>query len=145
MRPSANWRQSESGSSSGDLTADDAPRAAGSAEVRARVGVGLAVGALTRTVTRAFPVVNVPFALMMFFSGAIYPLPKIKMFEISGHVVGLWDILPATHAVIALNKILSLGAGLGDVGWELGWLSALSALFFGAGVWIFHRMHLRAR
>lgn len=43
----------------------------------------------------------------------------------------------------ALNKIFTLGAGLGDVAFEMGALVLLSGLYFGLGVWLFQRMHLR--
>ena len=109
------------------------------------IGVGLVVACFARTVTRAFLVANLPFILLMFFSGSIFPMGKVALFEVAGHTVGLWDILPPTHAVVALNKILSLGAGFGDVLWELGWLLGLSAIYFGAGVWLFRRTHLRPR
>jgi hypothetical protein len=51
-------------------------------------------------------------------------------------------VLPPTHAVIALQKIFVLGAGLGDVAFELIALSGLSVVYFTAGVWLFKRMHL---
>jgi ABC-2 type transport system permease protein len=117
----------------------------GAATSLAVIGVGLVVACFARTVTRAFLVANLPFILLMFFSGSIFPMGKVALFEVAGHTVGLWDILPPTHAVVALNKILSLGAGFGDVLWELGWLLGLSAIYFGAGVWLFRRTHLRPR
>jgi hypothetical protein len=46
---------------------------------------------------------------------------------------------------LALNKVLSLGMGLGDVAFELIALLVLSALYFAAGVWLFQRMHLKAQ
>lgn len=36
-----------------------------------------------------------------------------------------------------------LGAGIGDVAYELAALVVLSGLYFGAGVWLFRRRHLR--
>ncbi|MCC6526872.1 MAG: ABC transporter permease [Polyangiaceae bacterium] len=108
------------------------------------IGVGLVVACFARTVTRAFLAANLPFMLLMFLSGAVFPLPKPVLFRTGAHAVGLFDFLPPTHAVVAFNKILSLGASFGDVAWELGWLTALSALYFAVGVWLFHRTHLRA-
>jgi ABC-2 type transport system permease protein len=108
------------------------------------VGVGLIVACFAKTVTRSFLVANAPFMLMMFFSGAIYPMAKVELFTVGTRTVGLWDILPPTHAVVALNKILSLGTGIGEVVYELVCLSVLSLLYFGVGVWLLHRTHLRA-
>jgi ABC-2 type transport system permease protein len=88
-------------------------------------------------------VANVPFILLMFFSGAIYPFPKVEVFEVGTRTVGLWDILPPTHAVVALNKILSLGSGLSDVIYELVSLLVLSVVYFAVGVFLLTRTHLR--
>jgi ABC-2 type transport system permease protein len=107
------------------------------------VGMGLVVACFARTVTQAFLVANFPLALLMFFSGAVYPIPKVALFSLGTIEVGAYDFLPAAHAVTALNKVLALGSGLGDVVYELSALVALSILYFAAGVWLFQRTHLR--
>jgi ABC-2 type transport system permease protein len=108
------------------------------------IGVGLVVASLSRTVAQAFVVANFPMVLLMFFSGAIYPFPRLELFQVGAVSVGVMDILPTTHAVVALNKIMTLGAGLGDVAYELIALVALSLVYFAVGVWLFQRQHLRA-
>ena len=108
------------------------------------IGLGMVVASLTRSVSQAFVVANFPLGLMMFFSGVIFPMPAVRLFTIAGHAVSPYDILPPTHAVVALNKILTLGASLGDVAYELTALIILSALYFFVGVWLFQRMHLRS-
>jgi hypothetical protein len=45
--------------------------------------------------------------------------------------------------VVALNKIFTLGAGFGEVTFELAALLLLTALYFGAGVWMFQRTQMR--
>ena len=77
-------------------------------------------------------------------SGSIFPLPSVSLFTIGGRAIGLYDILPPTHAVVALNKVLTLGAGLNDVIYELVALMVLSVLYFAIGVWLFNRIRLRA-
>jgi ABC-2 type transport system permease protein len=108
------------------------------------IGLGMVVASLTRSVSQAFVVANFPLALMMFFSGIIFPMPAVKLFSIAGHTISPYDILPPTHAVVALNKILTLGASLGEVAYELTALVILSVLYFLAGAWLFQRMHLRS-
>jgi ABC-2 type transport system permease protein len=71
-------------------------------------------------------------------------VPRVSLFSLGGRTIGLYDILPPTHAVVALNKVLTLGAGLGDVAYELTALLVLSVIYFAAGVWLFQRAHLRA-
>ena len=108
------------------------------------IGVGLIIACFSRTVTQAFLLANFPLAFFMFFSGAMFPVPRITVFSIGSQSVALFDVLPASHAVIALQKIFVLGAGLSDVAYELIALTVLSALYFAIGVWLFKRTQLRA-
>jgi ABC-2 type transport system permease protein len=109
------------------------------------VGAGLVVGALAKTVTQAFLLANFPLILFMFFSGAIFPIPRMTLFRVFGHAFGPYDLLPPTHAVVALGKVLTLGAGLGDVVFELAALAVLSLAYFALGVWLFKRRWLARR
>jgi ABC-2 type transport system permease protein len=107
------------------------------------IGVGMIVASFTRTVSQAFIVANFPMAMMMFFSGTIYPLPKVVVFSLGGREIGLYDILPPTHAVVALNKVFNLGTDLSQVTYEFSVLVFLSVVYFLIGVWMFKRFHLR--
>jgi ABC-2 type transport system permease protein len=108
------------------------------------IGVGLIVACFSRTVTQAFLLANFPLAFFMFFSGAMFPVPRLTVFWLGGQSVALFDVLPTSHAVIALQKIFVLGASLSDVLYELIALTALSGLYFAIGVWLFKRTQLRA-
>lgn len=107
------------------------------------VGVGLLVACFSRTVSEAFIYANFPLILLMFFTGAVFPIPPIPLFTIGGHTIALFDFLPPTHAVVALNKVLTLGAGITDVIYELTALFLLSVMYFAAGAWLFKRIHLK--
>jgi ABC-2 type transport system permease protein len=109
------------------------------------VGVGLLVACFSRTVTEAFLIANFPLVLLMFFSGSIFPIPRVPLFTIGERVIGLYDVLPPTHAVVALNKVLTLGAGLQDVAYELVAVVVLSITYFAIGVWLFNRSRMKAR
>jgi ABC-2 type transport system permease protein len=108
------------------------------------IGAGLIVACFARTLTQAFLIANFPLALFMFFSGSIYPIPRVNLFTLGGHGFALFDLLPPTHAVVALNKVFVLGAGLSDVAFELAALTVLSVAYFAVGVWLFRRTHLAA-
>ncbi len=108
------------------------------------IGIGLLMACFSKNVAQAFVIANFPLALLMFFSGAIFPIPRMTLFTIAGRGFAPTDLLPPAHAVVALNKIFTLGAGLGDVLYELAALTVLSMLYFAVGVWLFQRMHLRA-
>ena len=109
------------------------------------IGAGLLTACFSGTTAKAAIVANFPLLILLFFSGSVFPMTKIDLFALGGRTFRLFDIIPHTHAVLALNKVLSLGAGLGDVAFELTMLIVLSALYFVAGVWLFKYMHLRAQ
>ena len=109
------------------------------------VGFGLLTACFSRTATEASVAITFPMLTLMFFSGAAFPLPKVPLFAVGSRMIGLYDFLPPTHGVVALNKVLTLGAGLGDIVYELVALSALSVLTFALGVWLFHRRHMLVR
>lgn len=108
------------------------------------IGIGLLVACFARTVAQAFVIANFPLGFLMFLTGAAFPLPRLTLGTLFGRDVALADLLPPTHAVVALNKIFTLGAGLPEVTWELAALALLSALYFALGVWLFQRMQMRA-
>ena len=107
------------------------------------IGTGMIVASFSKTVSQAFVIANFPFGFFMFLSGAAFPIPMGSMFTLWGRDFHLVDLLPPSHAVIALNKVFTLGAGLNDVWFELAALVILSLLYFGVGVWLFRRMHLK--
>ena len=107
------------------------------------IGIGLIVASFSKTVSRAFVIANFPLGFLMFLTGAIYPIPQKPLFSLFGHPFTIPSILPPTHAVTALNKIFTLGGGLGDVVYELSMLTLLSLLYFFIGVWLFQHMQMR--
>ena len=107
------------------------------------VGVGLIVAAFSTSVSQAFIIANFPLIFFMFFSGAVYPIPRINLFQIGGVNISIYDILPPTHAVVALNKILTLGENFSGVLYELSSLVILSLIFYGLGIWLFDKKHMR--
>lgn len=107
------------------------------------MGVAMIVASFARTVTEAFLLSNFPLFLLMFFSGAIRPIPKVPLGVIGGREIGLYDFLQPTHAVVALNKVLTFGASLRDVVFEVGAVLVLAALYFGVGVALFHLRRMR--
>ncbi|HNT56076.1 MAG TPA: ABC transporter permease [Anaerolineaceae bacterium] len=107
------------------------------------IGTGMIVASFAKTVSQAFVIANFPLGFLMFLTGAAFPLPRTSLFTIAGHEIAFADILPPTHAVIALNKIFTLGAGFQDVIFELILLITLSVLYFAIGVLLFRRTSLR--
>lgn len=106
------------------------------------IGVGLLVAGVSRSVTEAFLLGNFPMMLLLFFSGSIIPIPKVPLVTLGPVTIGLWDVLPTTHAVSAVNKVMGIGLGLQDVAYELVSLVVLSALYFVVGVKLFQERRM---
>jgi ABC-2 type transport system permease protein len=107
------------------------------------IAVGLVTACFCRNVTAVLTIGTLPFFLLMWFSGAAMPMPRAALFNLGARTFALNDFLPPTHAVVALNKILSLGSGLGDVIYEIAMIAGLTVVYFAASVWIFRRTQLR--
>lgn len=107
------------------------------------MAIGLIVACLAKTVSHAFVIANFPLGFLMFLTGAAFPLPRPTLLTLFGHPLSYADFLPATHAVIALNKIFTLGAGLKDVAFEISLLVFLTILYFGIAVWLFQRTQMK--
>jgi ABC-2 type transport system permease protein len=107
------------------------------------IAIGLIVACLSKTVSHAFVIANFPLGFLMFLTGAAFPLPRPTLLILFGHSISYADFLPPTHAVIALNKIFTLGAGLQDVYFEIFALVLLTTLYFCIGVWLFQHTQMK--
>ncbi len=106
------------------------------------VAVSLLVSSFLNSVFDVLTIGCFPFFIMMFFSGSMFPLPKINLFTLGGHSFGITDILPLTHTANAFNKILNFGSGITDVGFDMAMIVLLSLIYFAAGVILYNRRKL---
>jgi len=111
----------------------------------AMIAISLLVAALLRTIFDLMTIGCFPFFILMFFSGGMFPVPTIQLFSLGGRSINVNDILPTTHSITAMGKILNQGAGLGEMAFEMGAILVLTGVFFGTGVWLFFRRHMRAK
>jgi ABC-2 type transport system permease protein len=111
----------------------------------AMIAISLIVAALLRTIFDLMTIGTFPFFILMFFSGGMFPIPSIQLFSLGGRSIHVNDILPTTHSITAMGKILNRGASLGEVTFEMGAILVLTGVFFGMGVWLFSRRHMRAK
>ena len=102
------------------------------------------VAASLRTGFDLVTIGSFPFFILMFFSGGMFPLPNVRIFDLGSRSVNLNDILPTPHTIDAYNSILNYDAGLGAVGYEMAAITVLTVLFFAMGTWVFSRRHMRA-
>ncbi len=108
------------------------------------IAISLMVAGFLRTIFDLMTIGCFPFFILMFFSGGMFPLPSWQIFSLGGRPININDILPTTHTITALNKILNFGAGLGEVAFEIAAVVILTLLYFLIGLWLFSKRHLQA-
>lgn len=108
----------------------------------AMVAISLVVASFLNTVFDVLTIGCFPFFILMFFSGSMFPLPKMNLFSISGHSFGLTDILPLTHTAGAFNKILNYGAGISGVIFEILMIGFLTIIYFILGLILYQKRKL---
>jgi ABC-2 type transport system permease protein len=108
------------------------------------IAISLIVAAYLRTIFDLLTIGCFPFFILMFFSGGMFPLPPLRLFTIGDRAININDLLPTTHAINAMSKILNYGAGLNDVVFELGAIIVLTIVLFAFGIWLFARRHMQA-
>jgi len=108
------------------------------------VAFGLITAGLCGSVKDVMIVGNFPYLFMLLFSG-VMPLPSPVFFSLGGRDFGLRDIFPLSHGVKALEGMMNFGLGPGDLGFELGAMALLTALWSLLGLFLFARRHLGGR
>ncbi len=108
------------------------------------IGLGLLTACFIKDDSQAINIGSVVTMLQVFISGAFFPMPPVIIGYLAGHPVSPFDIIPATHGMIALQQVISYGAGFKDVSYRLYACFSLSLFFFLIGVLIFHNRQIKA-
>lgn len=106
------------------------------------VAVSLVVASFLNTIFDVLTIGCFPFFVLMFFSGGMFPLPKMNLFAIGAYSFGITDILPLTHTANAFNKILNYGAGINDVLYDIFMIALLSVIYFMIGLILYKNRKL---
>ena len=109
------------------------------------VSFSLLVAAMCRSVKEVAIIGTFPLFLLMFFTGAAFPISGGELFTIGEYTLRLNDILSPKFAVEAMNKVLIRGMEVKDTLPEMGAIVLLTLLYFVTGTWAFRRRHMRAR
>lgn len=111
----------------------------------AAIGLGLLVACFVENDGQAINVGSTVMMILVFFSGAMYQLPPLTVFTLADHQIGLLEISPATHGFLALQQVLTYGAGLREIAFRLGATVVLSLLCFALGVVTFRYLKMRGQ
>ncbi len=109
------------------------------------IAVGIITACFCKNATAVLTIGTLPFFLFMWFTGAAMPMPSPVLFSLAGHDIAFNDILPPTHAVIAINKIVSFGAAFSEVLPEMVIMLFLTVVYYFLGVLVYKRTHLHER
>jgi ABC-2 type transport system permease protein len=103
------------------------------------VASGLVVGSCIHNDSQAVNVGYTVTMIQVFMCGAFFPVPAPALFSVGGHEIGLFDWLPATHGMLALQQSLLYGSGLEQTGFRLAAAAGLTGVWFAAGLILFRR------
>ena len=109
------------------------------------IAVGIVTACFCKNATAVLTIGTLPFFLLMWFTGAAMPMPSPVLFTLAGHAIAFNDFLPPTHAVIAINKIVSFGASFREVLPEVSIMLFLTVVYYFIGVRVYKRFHLQER
>jgi ABC-2 type transport system permease protein len=107
------------------------------------IGFGLLVACFSSSDSDALNLGAMVSMLQVFLCGAFFSLPSVTLFTLSGHEIGVFDFLPATHGMLALQQVLSGHAGVPDIAFRLTAMTSLSILYFAIGTLVFGRRQMR--
>ena len=110
----------------------------------AATGLGLIVACFAHSPIAATLIGSAVFAPVAFLSGALFPVASAPIATLWGHDVSWLDILPARHAVEALQRVLIYGDGLSAIAYPLSALAVLSLVYLGIGVGLYQWLRIKA-
>ena len=108
------------------------------------IALSLIVAAICRSIKDVAIIGTFPLFILMFFTGAAFPISGGKLFTLAGITFHINDILSPTWAVDALNKVLIKGQEMRETIPDLTMILNLTLAYFIIGVWAFRRRHMSA-
>ncbi|MDF1575821.1 MAG: ABC transporter permease [Bacteroidales bacterium] len=108
------------------------------------ISFSLLVAAMCRSVKEVAILGTFPLFLLMFFTGAAFPISGGYLFSLGEYPVMLNDILSPKFAVEALNKVLIRGLEVKETIPEMLALVLLTLVYALTGAWAFRWRHMRA-
>ncbi len=107
------------------------------------ISFSLIVAAMCRSIKDVAVIGTFPLMLLMFFSGAFFPLNGGRILSTSSFTLHLNDFLSPTWAVDALNKVLIKGLDVSSTLPDILAILTLSIIYFIIGVWAFKLRHMK--
>ncbi len=103
------------------------------------IGLGLVTACLINNDSEALNTGSVFSMLQVFLSGAFFPFNSPALLTVGGHELGVFDLIPATHAMTILRQSLVSGAEYETITFRLWVMAGLSVVYFLLGIIFFNR------
>lgn len=84
-----------------------------------------------------------PLFILIFFTGAMMPIPRNPLFYIANNGICWNDFLPGTLAVTSLNSIFNEGSGIDQIGFQLIFGLLIAIIYLITGLYLFYKKHLK--
>lgn len=110
----------------------------------ASVSLGMIIAAFARNDRQAANLGTLISVPASFLVGAFFPLPSVVIANFWGQAFQLYDILPWTHVLSALQSTLTYGGGWETIAYQVGWAVLLTVILFVIGVGLFAKNRLQA-
>jgi ABC-2 type transport system permease protein len=86
-----------------------------------------------------------PLFVLVFFTGAMMPMPRNALFNVFGNGICWNDFLPVGMSVTSLNAVFNDGKSIFDLKFPIIYSFIISALYLVIGLYLFHKKHLRLK
>ncbi len=110
------------------------------------LGIGMIIGSISKKSTIAgsiSSVVAIPLYMITFFP--VWGIQQIKMFQIGGNVVGVFDLLPTNIATRMIIQAMTYGQTFSDLGFEFGLLIIVTLIYLIIGLVLVSILRLRPK
>ena len=108
------------------------------------ISFSLIVAAMCRSIKEVAIIGTFPLFLLMFFTGAAFPISGGRLFSLGSYEVRLNDILSPKFAVEALQKVLVRGQDIRATLPDMAAIVVLTLLYLVLVTWAFRKRHMKA-
>jgi ABC-2 type transport system permease protein len=109
------------------------------------IGMGLITACFVENDSQAANVGASFSMVQVFVSGAWFAMPPLTIFTLWGHQIDLFDIFPATSGSLALQQVLTFGAGIKEIVFRPGMTLVISGTYFILGVLLFQKRQMNRK
>lgn len=109
------------------------------------IGITFMVVSFCKNATTFVIAGQFPLFVLIFFTGAMIPIPRNPMFYLFGNGICWNDFLPVGLSVISLNGVFNDGKTIFDLNFPLLFSLIISTLYFIVGLYLFNTRHLKLK